>query len=532
VTLRLPRRISGTQVRSSAGLDVGSLGRQAATAMLARTIVMRVITAMGTVVLARILVPADFGVYAVLVLVQQVLTYFADFGVGPSLIQQGDDPTREELATAWLIQQLMWIVCAVAIWVAAPFVERLIPSLGAGFGWQLRLLSLSIAFTMLRSLPSAMLVRVLRFREVATIELSGHIAFWATAVSLALMGAGVWSFAVALTAQSAISAALANLICRYWPGLYFDRAIARRLLGFGVAYQASNVVTTLRDGVIPLCGGFAGSVASIGYLQFSLRVSQLTSSVDEIIARVSFPAFSRIKGDAKRTARVLSDSVTLVCLLIGAPQAWIIATAPNLVPVVFGDRWTPSVLALQLMCLGVLCTVPSRVAGSVVFGQGRPRAGLLVALASVGLLFALFPPLLLAFGLPGGGLAYAVAGFVGLSLQARAVRPVASFPWRNVIRVYFLSGLAGLASWFVAVHVAGVPGLIISAGVFGISYLALLLAFARTDLARSWHLVGAGRNPRVLRFLARFRPRGGLGLGLGVSEVAEPGEPGDDILAP
>jgi hypothetical protein len=360
VTLRLPRRMSGTHVRSSAGLDVGSLGRQAATAMLARTVVMRVITAMGTVVLARILVPADFGVYAVLVLVQQVLTYFADFGVGPSLIQQGDDPTREELATAWLIQQLMWIVCAVAIWVAAPFVERLIPSLGAGFGWQLRLLSLSIAFTMLRSLPSAMLVRVLRFREVATIELFGHIAFWATAVSLALMGAGVWSFAVALTAQSAISAALANLICRYWPGLYFDRAIARRLLGFGVAYQASNVVTTLRDGVIPLCGGFAGSVASIGYLQFSLRVSQLTSSVDEIIARVSFPAFSRIKGDAKRTARVLSDSVTLVCLLIGAPQAWIIATAPNLVPVVFGDRWTPSVLALQLMCLGVLSAAPAR----------------------------------------------------------------------------------------------------------------------------------------------------------------------------
>ena len=60
---------------------------------------MRGITAVGTVVLARILVPADFGVYAVLVLVQQVLMYFADFGVAPSLIQQPDDPTREELAT-------------------------------------------------------------------------------------------------------------------------------------------------------------------------------------------------------------------------------------------------------------------------------------------------------------------------------------------------------------------------------------------------------------------------------------------------
>jgi O-antigen/teichoic acid export membrane protein len=516
-----------TQVRSTAGLDVGSLGRRGAAAMLARTIAMRVITAVGTVILARILVPADFGVYAVLVLVQQVLMFFADFGVGPSLVQQQADPTYEELATAWLIQQLMWIVFGVAIWVAAPLIERQFPSLGADFGWQLRVISLSVAFTMLRALPSAMLVRVLRFREVATIEVSGHIAFWATAVSLAVMGAGAWSFVIALTVQSGTSAALANWIWRYWPGLHFDRAIAKRLLGFGVAFQASNVAETLRDGVVPLFGGLAGTVAAIGYLQFSLRVSQLTSSVDEIISRVTFPAFSRIKGEAARTARVLADSVTLVCLLIGAPQAWIIATAPLLIPAVFGDQWRPAAPALQLMCLGVLATVPSDVAGSVVFGQGRPRIGLLVTLISVGLLFVLFPLLLLTLGLAGGGLAYAIASLVGLALQARAVRPVAPFPWPNLIRVYFLSGLAGLASWFVAVHVAGAASLIASAGVFGVSDLALLWIFDRTDLARSWHLVGADRNATVLRLRARFRRRRGLGSGLGSGlDVGADDEPG------
>jgi teichuronic acid exporter len=489
--------VTATRQPSTAGLDVGSLGRQGAAAMLARTVAMRGITAVGTVVLARILVPADFGVYAVLFLVQQLLMFFSDFGVAPSLIQQHDDPTREELATAWAIQQSMWIVCGVAIWAAAPVVERLFPQLGADIGWQLRLISLSIAFTMLRSLPNALLIRVLRFREVATIELTGHFVFWVTAVTLAALGAGVWSLAFALTAQSATGAGLANLVCRYWPGLHFERRIARRLLGFGIAYQTSNVVMTLRDGVIPLFGGFAGSVASIGYLQFGLRVAQLTSSVDEIIARVAFPAFSRIKGDAERTARVLSDAVALVGLIVGAPQAWIMSTAPVLIPVVFGERWLPAVPAMQLMCLGILSMVPSRVAGSVVFGQGRPRAGLVVSLASVGLLFALFPPLLIAFGLTGGGLAYAIAGFVGLTLQARAVRPVVPFPWRKLARVYFLSGLSGLASWAVVVLIGGIIGLVASAAVFGIAYLALLWLFARDDLSRSWHLIGADRLPVV-----------------------------------
>jgi PST family polysaccharide transporter len=518
--------MSKTRVRSTAGLDVGSLGRQAAAAMLARTIVMRGVTAAGTVVLARILVPADFGVYAVLVLVQNVLMFFADFGLGPSLVQQESDPTRQEMATAWLMQQLVWIVVAAVIWVAAPIIEGVFPSLGGDFQWQLRLLSLSVAFTMVRALPAAMLVRVLRFPEVASIEVVSHVVFYSTAVILAVWGAGVWSFVWALTLQNATAAILMNLAWRYWPGLYFNRAIANRLLRFGIAYQAANVANALRDAVVPLFGGLGGGVAAIGYLQFTLRVSQLTSSVDEIIARVTFPAFSRIKGDAERTARVLHDAVVLVCVLIGAPQAWIIATAPFLVPVVFGDEWVPAVPALQLMCVGVLASVPSRVAGSVVFGQGRPRVGLLVTLASVALLFALFGPLVLLLGLAGGGLTYVIAGVVGLYLQSWAVRPVARFPWLNLLRVYSLSGVAGLASWFVAAHIAGVPGLALSAAVFGVADLALLWLFARPDLAGVWRLVGSGHTPFLSGILIRARRPVGAGhSGPPQDEQVERGEP-------
>jgi PST family polysaccharide transporter len=482
---------------------VGSLGRRAAAALLARTVVMRGVTALGTVALARILAPADFGVYAVLVLLQTVLSFFADFGLGPSLVQQERDPTRQEMATAWFMQQLLWVVCVAAIWIVAPLVGRLFPSLGPDFQWQLRLLSLSIAFTLIRSLPSAMLVRVLRFPELASIDVVAHVVFYATAVVLAMLGAGVWSFAVALTLQNATAAILTNLAWRHWPGFYFSRAIAGRLLRFGVAFQAANVANALRDGVVPLFGGLAGGVAAIGYLQFSLRVSQLTSSVNEIIARVMFPSFSRIKQDAERTARVLLDAILLVCILIGGTQAWIIATAPFLVPIVFGDQWTVAVPALQLMCVGVLTSVPSRVAGSVVFGQGRAKIGLLVTLAGVALLFALFGPLVLLLGLVGGGLAYAIAGGVGLYLQSWAIRPVARFPWPNLLRVYLLAGIAGLASWLVAAHVAGIIGLSLSAAVFGAIDLALLWLFARTDLTRAWRLIGTDHSRLLSGMLSR-----------------------------
>ena len=477
----------------SSRLDIGALGRQAAAALLARTILMRGVTALGTVALARILDPSSFGVYAVLILVQTVLMYFADFGMGPSLVQQQSEPSREEMATVWSIQQTVSIAFLASIWICAPWLADRFPSLGADFAWQLRILSFSVAFTLIRALPSAMLVRNLRFRELATSEVLAHFVFYATAIAFAIAGAGAWSFVLALTLQNATAALMVNLAWRRWTGISFRPQLAYRMIRFGMAFQMSNIAIALRDGVVPLFGSLGGGVAAIGQLQFSLRISQLTSSVDEIVARVTFPVFSRVREDAPRTARILTDAVVLVCIAIGAPQVWIISTAPLFVPVVFGGQWVPAVPALQLMCVGVLATVPSRVAGSVVFGHGRPRVGLAVTLASLIVLFALFAPLILVLGLAGGGLAYAIAGACGLYLQSWAVRPVARFPWASLGRVYFLCGVAGGCSWIITTGAPNAAGLIISGLVFVLVDLLLLGVFARHELARAIDLVGLDR---------------------------------------
>jgi O-antigen/teichoic acid export membrane protein len=159
------------------------------------------------------------------------------------------------------------------------------------------------------------------------------------------------------------------------------------------------------------------------------------------------------------------------------------------------------------MCVGVLATVPSRVAGSVVFGQGRPRVGLIVTLSSIALLFALFGPLVLLLGLAGGGLAYAIAGVAALYLQSWAVRSVARFPWASLLRIYLLSALAGVASWVVAAHIHGIVGLTLSGLVFGLADLGLLWLFARPELTRSVVLIGIDRNPFVRRTLGYAQRR-------------------------
>jgi O-antigen/teichoic acid export membrane protein len=477
-----------------APLDVGRRGRDAVLQLFARTVAIRAVTVLGMVVLARILTPADFGVYAVLLVYAQALSLVADAGISASLVQQRDEPSREEIATVWATQQLVWVPIVAATWLLAPFVSGSQVGLGADFEWQLRLTALAIPLTVLRTVPIAMMTRVLRFGELATIEVVMHLSFYATAVVGALAGAGPWSFVFAILAQSAVGALLANLVWRQWAGLGFRWSVARRQLGFGLAFMTANVLVQARDAVVAVFGGLAGGISAIGLLQFSFRVGHVVATVDEIIARVTFPAFSRLQGDPPRVARLMRDAVLVAGLVVGAMQCWLIATAHVLVPSIFGEQWLPAVPAVQLVCLGTLATVPTRFLRTLLFGQGRTRTGLLLAVVVTATMFVIFPVLVATMGLVGGGLAFVVTAILGLWLQVRAVRGTAPFPWLALGRLYMLAALAGVVAWVVTLGSTGVVGTAAASAAFALAYLLLVARFARVELLVTWRLIRGRRD--------------------------------------
>ncbi|MEO7118478.1 MAG: oligosaccharide flippase family protein [Candidatus Limnocylindrales bacterium] len=470
-------------------LDVGGRGRDAVLQMLGRTVVMRVITVLGTIVLARILSVADFGVFAVLIVWLGLLMMLGDAGIAASLVQQKHEPTREEMGTAWVLQSIIWIPFVVILWFLAPVIAQVL-SLPSEFEWQLRAISFSIPLTLLRALPAAMLGRVLRFRALATIEVIQHIAFYATAITMALAGGGAWSLVGAVFASTGVGALLVNLFWGRRPVVSFDPAIARHQLRFGVSYQASNLVASTREWIVPIFGSIGGGGATaIGHLQFGFRIGQQAATIDEIIGRVTFPAFSRLQHDPPRIARLMTDAVLVAGLAVAIVQVWLIAVAPVLVPIVYGDRWVPAVPVLQLVCLGTLATVPTRFLRSLVFGQGRSRVGFGLAVAVTFTMLAAFPPLVILLGVGGGGLAFVLAASVGLVLYARAVSAVATFPWLALGRLYLLAAVAGMAAWLIATGLSGTAGLITATVAYGLIGAALVWLFARGEVALTLRLL-------------------------------------------
>ena len=470
-------------------ITIGQRGRAAIIQLALRTGLLRVITLVGTVLLARILAPADFGAFAVIALLAGALSPFGELGLGATLIQRREPPSEIDLATAFTAQQVAWLVLLALAWLAAPLIHLIGSGLPADIDWMIRAAALAVYLNQLRSVPTAMMSRVLRFGPLAAIEVVQQVAYVVVAVGAALAGAGVWSFVFGLLVQFSLGSLLTYVAWGRRPRLGLDRVALRGLLGFGVTFQAANILNVLREALVPIYGGLAGGLAGIGYLNFGQRFGRLLGGIEEIVGRVAFPAFSRLQADAERRALALLHVVETTSVVFGLLLGWAIAVAPTLVEVVFSATWLPAVPVFQLMAVSVLIGLPAGFMRGLAFSTGHARPILLWTINSLLVSFAVFPVLVIALGLTGGGIGFVVHAALQLFGFARATHAIAPFPWPRLARIYLIAAAAGACAAASLFVMGGLPGLVLSGLVALAAYAVLMLIFEREQVGRSWRLV-------------------------------------------
>lgn len=480
-----------------ATIDVAGLsrrGRAAAVQLIARSVGLRIITFVGTALLARVLLPADFGTYAVISFLLLVLAPLNDFGLASALVQQQRAPSGREVGGVLAFEVAVAIGLVALVWLLVPVIALVLP-LEADVQWMVRVASLALVLGALRAVPGAMMARELRFGPLAVIEVVQQVGFFAVAVALAVLGAGAWSFIWALMAYQVIGTLLVYVVWREHMEIALKLDIVRPMLPLGLRLQAAGIVLSLRDALIPLFGALGGGIAAIGYLQFAQRLGRVVGSVDEIVGRVAFPTFSRLQADRDRLARAMIRAVETTALLLVFVQAWMIVVAPALVPFVFSERWLPAVPVFQWIAIGTLAAVPATFLYGLGFALGEGRAILLWSLAAIAVAFVLFPALLIAFGLAGAGGAFAIYGLVQLLGYARATRHIAPFPWRRVLRIYGIGTVAAIAAAVITLADQTLLGILLSGLAFTGCFALLMIALEREQLQRLWQLARPGVTP-------------------------------------
>ena len=324
------------------------------------------------ILLARLIAPAEFGVFAAALVILNIVLSVSEMGVSIALVREQGD-LRQIAPTVTSLSLLSGASLALLCIIGAPwFADALNAPDAAGL---IRVMSLALVVGGASAVPTALLQRSFRQDLKLVADIISFIVGTSGAVGRAVLGFGAWSLAWSRVAMNVTAAAVMFGYCkeRYRPG--FDRAQAKSLLAFGLPLAGSSLLVfgVLNVDYIVI-GGVLGPVA-LGLYLLAFNLSSWPVGAFALPVRsVALPAFSRLQDDPEgflrgllRAIRALALFTIPACVLLGA-------FAHPLVRFVYGPRWSGAAAALALLAMLGGMRVLLELAYDCLASAGRPRA--------------------------------------------------------------------------------------------------------------------------------------------------------------
>lgn len=338
------------------------------------TFVGQFISWISTILVIRLLAPADYGLMAMAASVIALITMVSELGVGSSLVQ-ADRITDRDVGHIFgfvLVSCLLGaaLCFAAAPWIAAFYREpRVVPLV--------RVLCLNFLIMSLYVVPQALFQRAMDFKSKAAADLSAQIGSSLVALLLAWKGAGVWSLVLGQLALHAVKAVAFTAARRSLVRPLFSLAASAPFVRYGLALTGDRVfyyLYTIADTVI--IGKFLGN-ALLGTYAIAMNLASIPAEkVLPIITQISFTSYSRIQDDLDRIRRNLLRMTSAIAYA-GFPVFFgMAAVAPEAVPLLLGPKWTGIIVPFQLICLVLPFKAIGPVLPPAVFAIGRPRVNL------------------------------------------------------------------------------------------------------------------------------------------------------------
>ncbi len=375
--------------------------------MVLQTVVLQFMELGGTVVLPRLLTPAEFGIFGIVVFTIGFLQFFGDAGLGGSLIQKKDTPTQRELSTVFFLQMGIAIVLLLIIFFGASEIREIWFDLPENAEWLFRTLSLSFILTVLRVNPSILMERQLLFGRLAVLDVVGTFAFFGFAMSLAYLGFGVWALVVGTLARS-LATTISALIMRPWfPSLMFDLKAIKPIIRFGIPYQAKHVINLFNGAVAPFYAGSRLGSRALGFIEWAMRTANFPLKLVLIVSRVTFPLFTRIQDDPKAFAEILGRSIQICAFGTFFFVGLFLGLGPQIIHIIFTDKWMPALPIFYIFTAAISIGFFAPIVGTAFDAMGKPQI-----MAKVSFGWTILNWLVVIFATPRWGMVGFVGGYV------------------------------------------------------------------------------------------------------------------------
>ncbi len=438
----------------------------------AQRVVGVVVTAGGSIALARLLTPEVFGLYAILVFVITAGVRSSELGLGAALIQRRDLDPAAGLGVAFTATFGLALALGAAIAAAAPLVARW-PGVSSDVTAPVRWLALLVVLSSLRMPAMVLLERRLAYLPLTVAETADTVTFHAVAIAAAIAGAGLWSFVMGALAARAVNLVVLWGAARWRPTLRWSWRELAPVMKFGILFQGSVLVTIAGDAVVPIFVTAWSGVTGVGFLNWAATLAFLPLQVVSIAGRVLFPALSSLQADTERFAEATARALNRVTAVLYPAATLLLAGADPVVRLIFGEAWLPAIPAVRCFCLSAIIGGTSTIFVHALYSLGRADIVFRLNLASAVLLWAITLVLVPWLGFVGFAVASVSLACAGVSYTALSVRrlvPVRVLPAVRVPLAASLGSAAVLAA-LVGFWVHDLPSLLIAVGVSAGAYV-------------------------------------------------------------
>ena len=341
----------------------------------------KLIVLVNTVILARILLPDDFGLVAISLVILTYLETAASLGSGAAIVWRHDDPEKTA-AVALSIGLAGSLLMGGLTFAAAPMFADFFND--GRISEMVRVLSVCFLLSSPASIFSSLLQRRMEFRRRAMAEIGKALTKGAVGISLAVGGLGAWSLVFGHIAGQAFGLALLWWLSGWRPRLSLDRDILRQVSKYGslIALIELLGMTTKNIDFLVIGHWFDPSSLGIYVLGFAL-IDQVVMSVCWAASQALFPAYSRMQRDRDALRRSCRESLSVIAAIALPSAAGIAVVAQPLVLLFYGEKWLSAVPVMQVLAFYAMIYALSFNLSDIYKATGRPHILTLISVANL-----------------------------------------------------------------------------------------------------------------------------------------------------
>ncbi|MNQ22913.1 Teichuronic acid biosynthesis protein TuaB [compost metagenome] len=332
-----------------------------------------------SIVLARILLPEDFGLLGMLAIFIAISQTFIESGMGLGLIQR-QDRTDIDFSTVFVFNLAVSSLFYLLLFFSAPYIAsyfnqpRLIDLT--------RVLGLNLFVSSLAIVQRTKLTIAINFKAIAKTNVIGVVIGGITGIVAAMNGFGVWSLVIQTLLGSFATAVSLWFFSHWTPSIAFSRNSFRNLFGFGSKLLLSGLYAQLLTNVYNICIGKYYPISSLGYYTRAKGFADISAgTITSILQQATFPILAAVQNDKEKLVSVYSRMIRMSSFFIIPMMTLIALLAKPIVILLLTEKWVAVIPLLQWMVFARIFLPMSAINMNLLNAIGRSDLFLKVDLA-------------------------------------------------------------------------------------------------------------------------------------------------------